>query len=625
MLHEAERVLSQLFGHAAFRPLQRDAVSAFLAGRDVTLVLPTAAGKSACFQVPAVVLAREGRGPTLVVSPLIALMEDQVAGLCGRGVRARALHSGMTGAEQREVLADLASLDLLYTSPERLQSPHLRRALVQAGVARAAIDEAHCISEWGHDFRPEYRALSFLKTELGLPLMALTATATTAVAADIERALCMRDAVRLRGSFQRDNLQFAVHLARGATTRTHWVCELLRARDFHARSAPGHAIVYATTRKRAQTLQQALRKGGIRAGYYHAGRKDSARERAHALFELGTTPVLVATSAYGMGIDIPTVRLVIHAEAPATLEAYVQQSGRAGRDGRAAECWLGFAHADARIHALLQRRSAATKEPAAPAAPETAAGALALDAGFAQLRAYALGKECRQRVLARHFGEEGLPDCGRCDVCRDSAGVAHQLAELAASARPAAGPESRPVHVSAPLSDSEQASVIAFVDALKKPIGRRLVVKGLRGSRAREVVQKRLTENLHFAALRDHSEEAIFAALDALLARGLLVRKGKKYPTLWVAGKAVRSKRAGAGIGEARRPRTLELSLKTYRRAQARRRRIKPYQVFQNRTLQALCEARPRNEAQLLAIWGLGEERVRKYGADLLALLAEAG
>ncbi|HEX6240916.1 MAG TPA: RecQ family ATP-dependent DNA helicase, partial [Polyangiales bacterium] len=349
MVPEAERVLSQVFGHGAFRPLQREAIEACLAGRDVSLVLPTSAGKSVCFQVPAVALARAGKGPTLVVSPLIALMDDQVAGLCQRGVRARALHSGMSAALQRDALLDLASLDLLYTSPERLRSPRLRRALAAAGVARAAIDEAHCISEWGHDFRPEYRELSFLKSELRLPIMALTATATPAIAADIERALGLVDPVRLRAPFRRENLRFGVYLARGDQTRTSWAAELLTARGFGARSAPGHAIVYAATRKRAQRLQQALRKAGIRAGYYHAGRNDSARERAHALFELGKTPVLVATSAYGMGIDIPSVRLVIHAEAPGTLEAYVQQAGRAGRDGQSAECWLGFSPADARI------------------------------------------------------------------------------------------------------------------------------------------------------------------------------------------------------------------------------------------------------------------------------------
>jgi superfamily II DNA helicase RecQ len=234
--------------------------------------------------------------------------------------------------------------------------------------------------------------------------------------------------------------------------------------------------------------------------------------------------------------------------------------------------------------------------------------------------AYARATQCRQRLLTQHFGDQVGDDCGACDVCADPAGVAQQLAE--ASAARTASTAARDQAPALPLTEAEEASVVAFIDALKKPIGRRLVVRGLRGSRARDVQKKRLTENPHFAALKHCSDESIFASLDGLLEKGLLARTGKKYPTLWVAGKPVRPGwRAAAARPGGRLP-SLERTLKNYRRAQARRRRIKPYQVFQDRTLLALCEARPRSEAELLDIWGLGEERVRKYGADLLALLS---
>ncbi len=632
--------LRQVFGLSALRPEQEGAVAGFLAGRDVLVVLPTGFGKSLCFQLPAVSLARRGAGATLVVSPLIALMDDQVAALRARGVRAAALHSGVPWAEQRAVLADLSAQELVYVSPERLDNARVRRSL--SGVARVAIDEAHCISEWGHDFRPEYARLGWLKRELGVPVMALTATATPRVREHVLSSLEMREAVRVERSAVRPNLRFHVALETGHASRTAWAIDLLREHGFAQKRAEGRALVYAVTRARAKAVQQALRRAGIRADFYHAGRRDSARARAQRHFQEGRTPVLVATSAFGMGVDLPDVRLVLHVEAPGTLEGYVQQAGRAGRAGDAATCWLAFSPADERIHARL-----AGAHPG-PGARE----------GFRALSAYALGAGCRERAITAHLdGVSGAP-CGRCDACCAPERVARERARARAlherkAARRRAAQEAEQARE---LAAEERAQIVALIDALAKPLGRRYVTLALRGSRARALRKKRVANNPAFGALRGVPESAIVRALDELLAAGVLAKKGKKYPTLWIAGKPVRSRKAAGAAtpsgderehgpagtesgmesvggrkaatvpasGGARGAGALEAALRRFRRKEARRRRIKPYQIFQDRTLRALCVERPSDLASLQEVWGIGAERAHKYGEALLALCAHS-
>ena len=339
------------FGHTSLRPGQADVIADIFAGRPVVGVMPTGAGKSLCFQLPATVLGERG-GVTLVVSPLIALMKDQVDVLRARGIAAVALTSQAGAEEQRDILDGIRAgmFTLVYVAPERFRSPRFVDALreIAASIALVAIDEAHCISEWGHDFRPDYRRLGQAIAELKPPrLAAFTATATPEVRDDIAVQLGMTGArVHVHG-FDRPNLHYAVHKAGGAADKIEQLAELVRMRD------GGVALVYATTRKNAETYAAALKKAGMRARVYHAGLENEIREKAQDRFMSGELDVIVATNAFGMGVDKSDIRLVVHADIPRSPEAYYQEAGRGGRDGKPTRCVLLFNHGDIRLQEFL--------------------------------------------------------------------------------------------------------------------------------------------------------------------------------------------------------------------------------------------------------------------------------
>ena len=438
----ARDVLRRTFGFSDFRPLQARVVHHVMAGRDVLAVLPTGGGKSLCFQVPALASS----GLTVVVSPLIALMEDQVGALAARGVAAAALNSTLDGARQRTVTDQAASgvVRLLYVSPERL--PRFCDDLLAQGgrVDRLAIDEAHCIVEWGHDFRPSYRLLRRARAALGSPpCVALTASATPAVRREIHVALGLRrDAMEVLGSFDRPNLRLEVVPVVSRDDRLARMMVLVR-------TTRGPAIVYAPTRGLVESLTRVLVEGGVAAAPYHAGMQMAERHDVHARFLDDRVRVVVATCAFGMGIDKSGVRLVAHWTMPATPESYYQEAGRAGRDGREARCVLFFHPTDV----MLPRRQLDATFPAErlleqlwrdptlrarhPAAVVAAADRLAAelrpDRGGVEwsavrrrrreaerrleaIAAYARRREGRRRTLLAWFGES-ISHCGGCDRC----------------------------------------------------------------------------------------------------------------------------------------------------------------------------------------------------------------
>ncbi|MGN6104672.1 MAG: RecQ family ATP-dependent DNA helicase [Kofleriaceae bacterium] len=600
---EALAVLREVFGHAAFRGGQRDAIAAVLGGRDAVVLLPTGAGKSSCYQVPAVVAARRGLGTTVVISPLIALMNDQVSGLRGRGIAAAALHSQLDDEERAAATSALVrgELAVVYVSPERAVLDGFKRLLARARIAMLAIDEAHCVSQWGHDFRPEYMRLHELREVIEAPVIALTATATPRVIDEIVGSLELRAPVAVRGDFRRPNLRFEVRHHTRDEARMASVVEVLDRAGLRDRASTGRGIVYCSTRKKTETVAAALADAGFAVGHYHAGRTALARDRAQRAFATQRTRVLVATSAFGMGVDYPDVRVIVHFQAPGSLEAYYQEAGRAGRDGGPGHCLLLFGASDL----MTQRRLAeGTSE-------------LRAEESLLAVERYAHATRCRQQLLCEHFtGPGDHAACGLCDACVDPDGVRAA----------AAMEEEAPVD---PLSAAEQQLIVDAVGALPRPVGKTNLARALRGSRGKAMELHGLLQLAQFGALGAHSEPSIVAAIEQLVKQRRLVRRGRKYPTLSLPGARARSERAErtARPERAARPRrttstsSVTLELDTYRKRMARQLKWKAYMVFQRGVIAAIDRQRPTSKEALAKIPGLGPAKIARFGDDILAVV----
>jgi ATP-dependent DNA helicase RecQ len=615
-LEDAQLVLGEVFGYAAFRPGQVEAVEAAVAGEDALVLLPTGSGKSLCYQVPAISAFAEGRGTTLVISPLIALMQDQVDALRGLGVPAAALHSHQADAEQQQAVTEFlrGELVLLYVSPERAAKASFRRMLARVRIALLAIDEAHCVSQWGHDFRPDYLRIHELREIVDAPALALTATATPPVLDEIASRLELRDPKLVRGDFQRPNLAFSVLHLRGQQARLEALAFALEADGLRSRSGAGRAIVYCSTRKTTESVSRALRDKGFPATHYHAGRTKLARERAHRSFAAGRSRVLVATNAFGMGVDFADIRLIVHYQTPGSVEAYYQEAGRAGRDGEPARCILFFGSGDL----VTQRRLTG-------ATPTSAVVEARRNAALAAMERYAREIHCRQQMICEHFtASDEHAECQRCDVCLDADAVRAAQADEA--------PSRAPVEA---LSATHVQLIVDAVDRLRRPVGKTNLARALRGSRAKSLSRGGLLTLPEYGKLAEHSEASIVAAIDALLVAGRLQKTGRKYPTVWIPGKPVRAapaahNREGAsrpGLRRGAMPRAgpVARALDNYRKRTARRLKWKAYMVFQRRVILAIDREQPTSRAALARIPGLGPAKIERFGDDILALVREHG
>jgi ATP-dependent DNA helicase RecQ len=588
-------VLRDVFGHAEPRPGQREAIDGVLGGRDVVVLLPTGAGKSSCYQVPAVALARSGQGTTVVVSPLIALMNDQVGGLGARGVAAAAVHSQLADAARSDAIGAFVrgELAVLYVSPERAVLDGFKRMLARTPIALVAIDEAHCVSQWGHDFRPEYMRLHELREVVAAPVVALTATATPRVLHEIVRGLALRDPVIVRGDFRRPNLAFEVQHHRGDADRLAATIAVLEGAGLRGRTGPGRGIVYCSTRKKTETVAAELQAAGFAAAHYHAGRTGLARDRAQRAFELGRARVLVATSAFGMGVDYPDVRAIVHFQAPGSLEAYYQEAGRASRDGNPGRCVMLFGAADL----VTQRRLSGGAGSGATSHRHEEA--------LATLERYANAARCRQQILCAHFtGGDDPIACGICDVCVEPSS--------ARAGRQAA------VEPAAVLAGVDRQLIVDAVGALRRGVGKLNLARALRGSHAKAMIAHGLVHLPQFGKLAEVSEASIVATIDQLIAERRLVRRGRKYPTVALPGAAV-ARRPRA----ARAPRTASVTfeLDRYRKRMARQLKWKTYMVFPRSVIAAIDRQRPTSREALARIAGLGPSKIARFGDDILAVV----
>lgn len=601
-MNSAIDALRTYFGYDNFRNGQDTLIKALLQGKDVLGIMPTGAGKSICYQIPAVLLP----GVTIVVSPLISLMKDQVDALIEAGIPATFINSSLSGKETSERMRGVAAgrYKLLYIAPERLESDNFRLLVRQLQVPLVAVDEAHCVSQWGHDFRPSYMTIvRLLKDIQPRPVMAaFTATATDIVKDDIVARLKLEAPVRVTTGYARDNL--TLNVVRNADKREY----LAR----FIREHPGQAgIIYASTRREVESCHAFVSGLGVEAGKYHAGLSEEERARTQDAFQRDDMQIVVATNAFGMGIDKSNVRYVIHNNMPKNLEAYYQEAGRAGRDGESGECVLLFSPQDVVTQKFFIEQSEADEE-------RKKNDYRLLN----EMVQYVHTAECLQRTIVRYFGEEDSQPCGNCANCTDE----RQLIDVTHEAK----------------------LVFACVASMRQRFGVTLTAKVLRGANDAKIRDFGFDRSLYYGRMKGTPEKEIVQLIHALVADGYLRMTDSQYPVVQLTERVrgvmeeeerVYRRVEAVQAAPARNSRSsssrssasadpiansdLFDALRRLRKRIADTENMPPFVIFHDSTLREMCRVMPQTEQAMRAVKGIGDAKFAKYGRSFLELIRQ--